>query len=52
MHIFLASVVFDDALAPEHFKEDFRTTALTVWQKQDSSWKLLARASFRLPQPA
>jgi len=23
-----------------------------VWQKQDSSWKLLARASFRLPQPA
>jgi hypothetical protein len=25
---------------------------LQVWQKQDSSWKLLARASFRLPQPA
>src|SRR6266436_5511631 len=25
---------------------------LQVWQKQDSGWKLLARASFRLPQPA
>ncbi len=25
---------------------------LQVWQKQDSAWKLLARASFRLPQPA
>ena len=25
---------------------------LQVWQKQDSSWKLLARASFKLPQPA
>jgi hypothetical protein len=24
---------------------------LQVWQKQDSGWKLLARASFRLPQP-
>ena len=24
---------------------------LQVWQKQDSSWKLLARASFRLPEP-
>ena len=23
---------------------------LQVWQKQDSGWKLLARASFRLPQ--
>ena len=25
---------------------------LQVWQKQDSGWKLLARASFRLPEPA
>jgi ketosteroid isomerase-like protein len=25
---------------------------LQVWQKQDSGWKLLARAAFRLPQPA
>ena len=25
---------------------------LQVWQKQDSSWKLLARAAFRLPQAA
>jgi ketosteroid isomerase-like protein len=25
---------------------------LQVWQKQDSGWKLLARASFRLPQSA
>jgi ketosteroid isomerase-like protein len=25
---------------------------LQVWQKQDSGWKLLARASYRLPQPA
>ena len=25
---------------------------LQVWLKQDNSWKLLARASFRLPQPA
>jgi len=25
---------------------------LQVWQKQDSRWKLLARASFRLPQSA
>jgi len=25
---------------------------LQVWQKQDSAWKLLARAAFRLPQPA
>jgi ketosteroid isomerase-like protein len=25
---------------------------LQVWQKQDSGWKLLARASFTLPQPA
>jgi Domain of unknown function (DUF4440) len=24
---------------------------LQVWQKQDSGWKLLARASFRLPEP-
>src|SRR6202030_1275316 len=24
---------------------------LQVWQKQDSTWKLLARASFMLPQP-
>ena len=24
---------------------------LQVWQKQDSGWKLLARASFMLPQP-
>ena len=24
---------------------------LQVWQKQDSGWKLLARAAFRLPQP-
>jgi hypothetical protein len=29
VRIFLASVVLDDALAPEHFKEDFRTTALS-----------------------
>src|SRR5438128_5823183 len=25
---------------------------LQVWQKQDSGWKLLARASYRLPHPA
>ena len=25
---------------------------IQVWQKRDGSWKLLARASFRLPQPA
>ena len=25
---------------------------LQVWQKQDSGWKLLARAAYRLPQPA
>jgi hypothetical protein len=25
---------------------------LQVWQKQDSGWKLLARASFKLPQSA
>jgi Domain of unknown function (DUF4440) len=25
---------------------------LQVWQNQDSGWKLLARASFRLPQSA
>ena len=25
---------------------------MQVWQKQDSGWKLLARASWRLPQPA
>ena len=25
---------------------------LQVWQKQDSGWKLLARASFKLPEPA
>src|SRR6201997_901867 len=25
---------------------------LQVWQKQDTGWKLLARASFRLPEPA
>jgi ketosteroid isomerase-like protein len=25
---------------------------LQVWQKQDSGWKLLARAAIRLPQPA
>ena len=25
---------------------------LQVWQKQDSGWKLLARASWRLPPPA
>jgi ketosteroid isomerase-like protein len=25
---------------------------LQVWQKQDGGWKLLARAAFRLPQPA
>jgi hypothetical protein len=25
---------------------------LQVWQKQGSDWKLLARASFRLPEPA
>ena len=25
--------------------------ALQVWLKQDGSWKLLARASFRLPEP-
>ena len=25
---------------------------LQVWQKQDSGWKLLARASYRLPEPA
>src|ERR1700720_3456252 len=24
---------------------------LQVWLKQDSSWKLLARASFKLPEP-
>ena len=24
---------------------------LQVWQKQDSGWKLLARASYRLPEP-
>ena len=26
--------------------------AMQVWQKQDGGWKLLARASFRLPPPA
>jgi ketosteroid isomerase-like protein len=26
--------------------------ALQVWQKQDGTWKLLARQGFRLPQPA
>ena len=25
---------------------------LQVWQKQDSGWKLLARAAYTLPQPA
>jgi ketosteroid isomerase-like protein len=25
---------------------------LQVWQKQDKNWKLLARASFKLPEPA
>jgi len=25
---------------------------LQVWQKQDGGWKLLARASWRLPPPA
>jgi ketosteroid isomerase-like protein len=29
-----------------------RIGVLQVWQKQDSGWKLLARASFRLPQSA
>src|SRR5438874_5225088 len=28
-----------------------KIAVLQVWQKQDSGWKLLARASFRLPQP-
>jgi hypothetical protein len=25
---------------------------MQVWQKQDGGWKLLARASYRLPQQA
>ena len=29
-----------------------RIGVLQVWQKQGSSWKLLARASFKLPEAA
>ena len=29
-----------------------KIAVLQVWQKQDSGWKLLARASYRLPEPA
>ena len=28
-----------------------KIAVLQVWQKQDSGWKLLARASYRLPEP-
>jgi ketosteroid isomerase-like protein len=31
---------------------DTKIGVMQVWQKQDGGWKLLARASYRLPQPA
>src|SRR6516225_2600119 len=31
---------------------DTKIGVMQVWQKQDGSWKLLARASYRLPQQA
>ena len=30
---------------------DTKIGVMQVWQKQDGGWKLLARASYRLPQP-
>jgi ketosteroid isomerase-like protein len=30
---------------------DTKIGVMQVWKKQDGGWKLLARASFRLPQP-
>jgi ketosteroid isomerase-like protein len=30
---------------------DTKVGIMQVWQKQDGGWKLLARASYRLPQP-
>src|SRR5437773_8788169 len=31
---------------------DTKIGVIQVWQKQDGGWKLLARASYRLPQQA
>jgi len=31
---------------------DTKIAVMQVWQKQDGGWKLLARASYRLPQQA
>ena len=31
---------------------DTKIAVMQVWQKQDGTWKLLARASYRLPQQA
>jgi len=31
---------------------DTKIGVMQVWQKQDGSWKLRARASYRLPQQA
>ena len=31
---------------------DTKIGVMQVWQKQDGGWKLLARSSYRLPQPA
>ena len=31
---------------------DTKIGVMQVWQKQDGAWKLLARASWRLPPPA
>jgi ketosteroid isomerase-like protein len=45
-HIYLAESELDGK------QTTTKIGALQVWQKQNGSWKLLARQGFRLPAPA
>jgi ketosteroid isomerase-like protein len=45
-HLWVAQTELDGKVT------DTRIGVMQVWQKQDGGWKLLARASYRLPQQA